>query len=195
MSPRGAPPLATRRHAVARGLLAGTGAGVLALVLALAVLVVVIPRVTGGVPLTVRSGSMAPALPVGSLAVVLPVEPEDVRVGDVVTVLPYPDDPTAVTHRVVAVAHRQDGSRVFTTRGDANDAADDPVAGHQIRGRLAYAAPGLGTLNDALNAEQRTVGVRLAAGALFAWAAVLWWRAWRGRGVSRRAGRRAGPGR
>lgn len=72
--------------------------------------------------LPVRSGSMAPALAPGSLAVVVPAPTRDVEVGDVVAFRPPGSDVT-VTHRVVDV-DRSDGTTVVTTRGDANPAAD-----------------------------------------------------------------------
>jgi len=184
-----------RRAGAGRTVLSGVGAGlsagILALVLGLAALVVVVPRLLGGVPLTVLSGSMEPGLPVGSLAVVLPVDPQEVRVGDVVTYLPNPGDPTAVTHRVTAIAHHQDGGRTFTTQGDANAAPDAPVSEEQVRARLAYAVPLLGYVNDALNGEERSVAVYVVAGALLVWASRLWRRAWQDRRRSRES---SGPG-
>src|SRR5919206_2114030 len=52
--------------------------------------------------LTVASGSMQPALPLGSLVVVVPRDADAVRVGDVITFSP-PGDNRTVTHRVVDV--------------------------------------------------------------------------------------------
>ncbi|MCA5892129.1 signal peptidase I [Isoptericola sp. NEAU-Y5] len=169
------------RHPVLSGLWTGFTYGLLSLVLLLAALVIVVPQVVGGVPLTILTGSMEPNLPIGSLAVVRPVEPADVRIGDVVTYLPNPDDPTAVTHRVTGIDVHQDGTRTFTLQGDANTAPDDPVAEHQVRGTVWYAVPGLGYVNTAVNGEHRTVVVYVVAGAFLLWAATLWWRAWRAR--------------
>lgn len=72
--------------------------------------------------LTVLSGSMAPAIPTGSLVVVTPVDPADVRVGQVIT-YQAPTDGRVVTHRVARVL---EGGRqpVVVTKGDANDTAD-----------------------------------------------------------------------
>lgn len=169
------------RRPVLTGLWAGITHGVLGLTVLLAAVVVVVPAVVGGIPLTILSGSMEPNLPAGSLAVVRPVDPDDVRIGDIVTYLPNPEDPTAVTHRVVAVDHHQDGTRSFTLQGDANTTPDDPVQELQVRGRVWYAVPWLGHVNSVVNGEQRTLAVSLVAGALFLWAVTLWVRAWRGR--------------
>jgi signal peptidase len=169
------------RHPVLAGLWTGFTYGLLGLVLLLAALVIVVPKLAGGVPLTILSGSMEPNLPVGSLAVVRPVDPADIRVGDVVTYLPNPDDPTAITHRVIAIDHRQDGTRTFIVQGDANASPDDPVQEQQVRGTVWYAIPWLGHVNSVVNGEQRTLAVYAVGGAFLLWAVSLWWRAWRGR--------------
>lgn len=169
------------RHPVLSGLWTGFTYGLLGLVLLLAALVIVVPKVVGGVPLTILSGSMEPNLPIGTLAVVKPVEPADVRIGDIVTYLPNPDDPTAISHRVIAIDNHQDGTRTFTVQGDANDAPDDPVAERQVRAKVWYAVPWLGYVNSAVNGEHRTTGVYVVAGVFLLWAVSLWWRAWRGR--------------
>ncbi|WP_166979077.1 signal peptidase I [Paramicrobacterium fandaimingii] len=179
----------TRTHAdrtrpenpVLRGILMGLSWGILGLTLLLGILVIAVPKLVGGVPLTVLSGSMEPTLPVGSLVVVRPVAPDDVRVGDIVTYLPNPDDPTAITHRVTAINHNGDGSRVFTFTGDANATADAPVREQQVRAEVWYAIPGLGYVNSAVNGDDTGWVVYAAAGAFFLWAIVLWVKAARTR--------------
>ncbi|MEL7977240.1 signal peptidase I [Isoptericola sp. F-RaC21] len=169
---------------VLSGLWAGFTYGLLGLVLLLAALVIVVPKLVGGIPLTILSGSMEPNLPVGSLAVVRPVDAAEIRIGDILTYLPNPDDPTAITHRVIAVDHHQDDTRTFTVQGDANATADDPVQEYQVRGRVWYAVPWLGYVNATVNGEHRAVAVYVVAGVFFLWAVSLWWRAWRGRRAS-----------
>ena len=67
--------------------------------------------------------SMEPTIPLYSVIVVEPVDPADIRRGDVIT-FEQPDVPgRKVTHRVTAVA-REDGRPAFTTKGDNNDARD-----------------------------------------------------------------------
>lgn len=178
---RADPRAESRARVVARSVRVGLGHGLLAVVLLLAAVTVVVPRVAGAVPLTVLSGSMEPALPVGSLVVVRPVDPADVRIGDVITFLPHPDDPTVVTHRVTGITHRTDGGRTFTTQGDANPAADAPVHDHQVRARVWYVVHHLGHLSTALNAAERHVAVYAVAGGFFVWAGSLWVGAWRDR--------------
>ncbi|MFL4480126.1 signal peptidase I [Paeniglutamicibacter sp. ORCA_105] len=70
-----------------------------------------------------KTGSMAPTIPAGSLAVVREIPAPEIRVGDVVTV----DRPAAlpITHRVTSVAGGPSpAERVITMKGDANEAED-----------------------------------------------------------------------
>lgn len=93
----------------------------------------------------VETGSMEPIYPVGSLVVVRPVDPSDVRVGMAIAFAPD-DGPTLVTHRVVEVINQPSGLS-FRTKGDANATADPhPVPARAVRGRAAWAVPRLGTV-------------------------------------------------
>jgi signal peptidase len=107
-------------HGLARRVL--DVAAVLGLACALAVAGALL---TGWRPVVLLSGSMAPAMPAGTLVVTRPVHPDDLRAGDVVTV-PLPGTASLVTHRVVDV-DRATTPPTATLRGDAND-ADDPHA-------------------------------------------------------------------
>lgn len=128
-----------------------TFASVFAVVLLLAVIVIgvvlnVVPRILGGTSLTVLSGSMAPTLSAGDVIAVRGVDPADLAVGDIVTFQPVSDDPTLVTHRIVGVGVDTQDGLVFTTRGDANGASDEPIVAAQVKGLYMYHVPGLGLL-------------------------------------------------
>jgi len=72
---------------------------------------------------TVLTGSMAPALPVGSLIVDATEPAAAARPGQVIT-FPMPADPSlTVTHRIDSVAAGPAGS-YLVTRGDANPVSD-----------------------------------------------------------------------
>jgi len=122
---------------------------VMVALLALAAAVVAVPALLGATPLTVLSGSMEPALSPGDVVVVRPVDPAEVRVDDVVTFQPVSGDPTLVTHRVVGVTWGGERVAGFTTRGDANGAADDPIVPGQVQGRVVYSVPLVGHLTNA----------------------------------------------
>ena len=139
-----------RNHVLRRVLSVCTTALVVA-VAALAVAFTVVPGVQGGKSLTVLTGSMSPRLEPGDLIAVVPTEAADLRVGDIITFQPKSGDPLVITHRIVRVQD-EDGERVFTTRGDANSAADAPIIADQIKGRMIYSIPMLGYLTHALSA-------------------------------------------
>jgi signal peptidase len=82
------------------------------------------PRVFSYQALVVRSGSMAPTIPTGSIVFYSKIAANKVKVGDVI-VFNRPDDPSErVTHRVVKIGTASTG-RYFETKGDANGAPDD----------------------------------------------------------------------
>jgi signal peptidase len=116
--------------------------------------VALFPVVTGGSALAVLSGSMSPGLPVGAMAFVRAVDPATVEPGDVITFQRAPDAPALVTHRVLAVDDSS-GVPVFTTKGDANNAADlDPVPASAVRGELWFGVAHLGQLAAILHSPK-----------------------------------------
>lgn len=72
-------------------------------------------------PLVFRSGSMSPAIDTGALAVARTVDVDDLKVGDVVSVLDAQG--VRITHRVRNVTVR-DGTATLVLKGDANAAVD-----------------------------------------------------------------------
>lgn len=89
------------------------------------------PRFLPYQALIVRSGSMSPTIPTGSIVFYRKTAAAAVKVGDVI-VFAKPGDPNEkVTHRVVQIKTGATG-RYFITKGDANGTPDDwrvPAAG------------------------------------------------------------------
>ncbi|TFD65079.1 signal peptidase I [Cryobacterium sp. Hb1] len=146
-------------------------AALLLLVVGLGVLLVVIPKMTGATPLTVLTSSMAPGLPPGTLVIVRPVAAEALRIGDVVTYQMVSNDAKVVTHRIISITSSSDGSRSFIVQGDNNSAPDDdPVLAEQVQGRLWYAVPYVGYVNNVLNGANRAWIIPVLTVALFGYA-------------------------
>jgi len=107
----------------------------------LLVATIVIPNMVGATPLTMSTGSMAPAYPTGSVVVVKPVDGADVDVGEVVTFQAISGDPNSVyTHRVISRSVTSAGVELVT-KGDANPSADKPILAEQVLGRVIYSLP------------------------------------------------------
>jgi len=112
-------------------------------------------RVTGHVTplLTVKSGSMEPVLHVGDVIIIEPVNPEDIRVGDVI-IFYRPGTDQLIVHRVVRTT-----SQGLYTRGDANPGIDpwSPVPYENVVGRwIGFKIPnwlGVGYLSLFLSGE------------------------------------------
>ena len=89
----------------------------------------------------VVSGSMEPELPVGSVVYTAPVEPEEIRAGDIIT---FRRAGGAVTHRVTENRREE---RELSSKGDANAREDPlPVPYEAVEGRVFVSIPGLGAL-------------------------------------------------
>ena len=88
----------------------------------------------------VLSGSMEPTLPVGSLVIISPVNPDSLKVGDIIC---YRfSDTILITHRIVYITPEG-----FETRGDANEEKDSKIAEKsQIVGSVAFSVPLIGYL-------------------------------------------------
>ena len=115
----------------------------------------------------VLSGSMTPAMPVGSVIVVQPIEPVNVAVGDVITFWLPSDPEVLVTHRVEELAHLEDGSPAFQTKGDANEEADSYlVPAENVWGRALVAIPEIGNARDILRTPTGYFGLILIPGIL-----------------------------
>lgn len=88
----------------------------------------------------VLSGSMEPAIPVGGLVLIKPVEPTFLKVGDIIC---YRfSDERLVTHRIIEIS-----SKGYITKGDANEEADPKlVKENDIIGAVVLTVPFVGHL-------------------------------------------------
>ncbi len=167
------PGAVTRRRS--RALLSSLGwglsAGLLAFVLLVGALAIVVPAVTGSTPMTVLTGSMTPTYPPGTLIIVRPIDAPAITVGMPISYQLESGKDVVVTHRVVSITTGSDGSRLFTTKGDANAVPDAmPVRPVQVRGEVWYSIPYLGWVNTAVNGENRVWIIPVIAGGLFLYA-------------------------
>lgn len=100
------------------------------------------PSVLGITPLVVLSGSMSGTIEAGDLVFVSRTAPEALETGDIIA---YMSDGSVVTHRITAIGTGADGTRQFTTKGDANNAEDEaPVSEAQLVGVYRGRLPGVG---------------------------------------------------
>ncbi len=102
----------------------------------------VLPGMTGFHMYNVLSGSMEPAIPVGSLLYVRSGDPEQVEDEDIIAFYGSLEDSGIITHRVVK---NNVVSGTFTTKGDANDKEDPtPVSYDNYIGRVTLSVPYVG---------------------------------------------------
>jgi signal peptidase len=102
-----------------------------------------LPRFGGWRFDAILSGSMEPALSLGGVVVIKPVETADIGVGDIIA---YGTQEMLITHRVVDVMSGLD-ELLFITQGDANEAPDmAPVPATNVVGKVVFDMPYLGYL-------------------------------------------------
>jgi signal peptidase len=137
-------PLALRAIRVTRLTLDVMLLVLIAFVVAMLVLARGIPLATGGHTFVVAGASMEPAIPMGAVVHVEPVEAASLRPGDVVSIRVGPEQ-AVFTHRIVRVATLPawDGQAThLETKGDANERSDPSlVPATAVIGRMTLAVP------------------------------------------------------
>jgi signal peptidase len=116
-----------------------------------------------------KTGSMTPAIPQGSLAVVQEVPASSVGVGDIVTIdreswqLP-------ITHRIISTQPGPDGTTIIEMKGDANPTPDPtPYQVTTVR-KVLWSMPGLAYVIVRVSDPRVMVGITLGAALLVGWA-------------------------
>ena len=90
----------------------------------------------------VASGSMKPSLNVGDIIVTIKVDPECIKIGDIIQY--YPQNESApIVHRVIEI-NRIGGRTYIITKGDANSSPDDPIVATEKINKVVFVIPKLG---------------------------------------------------
>lgn len=115
-------------------------------------------------PLIFRSGSMAPAIPSGALAIARTVPATELRTGDVVSVIN--DQGSRITHRIVEVEATAGNTALLRLQGDANPEPDPRSYGVSSAERVLFHIDGLGYLAAWLRTVPGLVVLAILAAAL-----------------------------
>ena len=142
---------------------------ILLVILIISLLYVMCIRITGEVPslfgitiTRVYTEDMEPEIEVGEVVILQKVEPSELKLGDVIT---YKADAVDfedryVTHQISKEPYEVDGVYYFTTRGIKADAVNDPeINDSQLRGKVAYKVPYVGTVYDFLSSWYGMIAV------------------------------------
>lgn len=98
-----------------------------------------VPSVLGFSFMQVCTGSMEPEYPIGSIVVARKIDAENLEKGDVISFYSTNNDISGevCTHRIVEISHTAGGSKIFTTKGDANsDVDENPVSSLNVIGKV-----------------------------------------------------------
>lgn len=117
--------------------------------------VLILPALFGCKSMAVVSGSMEPAIPVGSIVVVKEVDANTLEVGDIISYRLSGN--TMVTHRIATVDAE---NNALITKGDANEVEDaNPVVFSNVVGKELFHVPLLGYLSIYIKTPLGIVGV------------------------------------
>ncbi len=120
----------------------------IALIAVIAILLIVsVFPITGNYKLfIVQSGSMAPAIKMGSIVMVKPVN--DYKIGDVVSFGEVTKIKSPTTHRINDIKV-SGGEPYYITKGDANNAPDQrEITKREVIGRVLFSVPYMGYAVD-----------------------------------------------
>ena len=93
-------------------------------------------------PNIIASGSMTPTLQVGDIAITVQTSPENIKVGDIIQYWRQGES-APIIHRAIGT-YKSGGTTYIITKGDANNAPDDPITPTQTVGKLVITIPKLG---------------------------------------------------
>ncbi len=108
-----------------------------------------VPRFLGLSPMIVVTNSMDPAISAGDMIIVRREDPDLINVGDVISFYNPQniEKKGVITHRVIGIEEEADGTRTFTTKGDANNTPDPvPVPEERLVGVYKESIPYLGNV-------------------------------------------------
>jgi len=117
------------------------------IVLIAILLIVSVLPITGNYKvMTVISGSMAPAIKMGSVVIVKPVS--DYKIGEVITFGPYSRTKAPTTHRIYDIKVTG-GEPIYITKGDVNNAPDTrEITKKDVLGKVLFSVPYVGYAVD-----------------------------------------------
>lgn len=140
------------------------------LLLLIAILICIpltVPRLAGYQIYNVISGSMEPAIPVGSLVYVKQTAPSEIQKKDVIAFHSSSEEEAIITHRVVS---NNSVAGELVTKGDANAKEDmEPVHYSNVLGKVTLSVPMLGGILAAIV----TLPGKIAVGSVIVLALVL----------------------
>ena len=109
----------------------------------------------------VLTGSMEPTLSVDDVVIIR--EADRYMVDDIVV---YQTPYDLVIHRIISIEEDAENGCTVITKGDANNAADDPIDISQIKGKLAFSVPHIGIVIKFLQSLPGIILVLAVAGFL-----------------------------
>lgn len=87
------------------------------------------------------SGTAQDHIEAGDLIFDTKADVNTLKEGDVIS---FMENKIVVTHRIIRIETAQDGTRLFVTKGDANNTEDEPITADMVVGLYRFRIPKLG---------------------------------------------------
>jgi signal peptidase I len=113
-----------------------------------------------------KGASMHPAIRDGEIVTVAPVQPAEIRRGDVIL---YRFRGGVIAHRVASIGRGTAGTLVFVVRGDAFHGCDEPVDESALLGRVVTAERGGRALDPSAFRARAVAAFRSAVAGFLRW--------------------------
>ncbi len=127
-----------------------------------------LPRIWGYQLYGVESGSMEPDYAIDTVVYAKKTNPEEIKVGDVITYTLGSDTTKVMTHRVMEVDIE---NQAFITKGDANPVEDkEPVKFQRVLGKVQFGIRGIARISLFLG----TMRGKIAIAAIFIIVLIMW---------------------
>ena len=124
-----------------------------------------VPSVFGYKPFIVLSGSMETKIHVGDLIITKEINPETLKVNDVIAF--RDQENTVTTHRIIDVVEKN-GVTYFITKGDNNNTQDQNLVEYKdVEGLYVTRIPGIGNMLNELSKPTTVVIVGLGLTVIF----------------------------
>lgn len=101
-----------------------------------------VPSIAGYKPFIVYSGSMETEIPIGSIAIIKEVDPDNLKTNDIIAFMQ--SDNSIVTHRIVDIKIKNNQT-YYVTKGDKNSSVDRQLVSQtMVEGKYLYSISYIG---------------------------------------------------
>lgn len=118
---------------------------IIEIVLITILVILIVSKIAFGLKfLGVMTGSMEPNIHVNDIVIIRKITPDEINEGDIIS---FVIEEETITHRIIKIEKNENGETLYTTKGDANNIADDTkITFENITGKYIGKIPKIGVI-------------------------------------------------